>query len=209
MDRTRAYGLGACGGVVVVALVPLLVALSDRDEIGPPDVFPRWLVFGLLFLVPGIVGALGVRRRDAALLVGAAGATVPIGFLSVATMPILIPALLFVAAAAATQAATARRAWLVAVAVVGLTIGALGGLLANTETRCWLAFATPTGLAYRVVPEAETEKPIGGPGGPVAAGCDGGTLTVRGAGLAAVLAIGAVALAVVAPRPRQPAAGDG
>jgi hypothetical protein len=96
-------------------------------------------------------------------------------------------------------------------AVVGLMTGAYVGLLANTETRCWLGFDTPTGLVYRDATEAETQLPIGGPGGPVAAGCDGGALTVRGAGLAAALAIGAVALAVVAPRshPSSRAAADG
>jgi hypothetical protein len=211
MDRARTYGRGACGGVVIVAFVPLLVAFENRDAIGPAEIPPRWLVLGLLILVPAIVGALGVRRRDGALLVAAAGACLPIGVLSVATMPILIPALLFLVAAPATGTAVRRRTWLVPVAIVGLTIGAYAGLLVNTETRCWLGFESPTGIVYRDATRAETELPIGGPGGPVAAGCHGGALTVRGAGLAAVLAIGAVALAVVAPRPirRYPAAAGG
>lgn len=203
MDRARAYGLGACGGVVIVAFVPLSIALGNPDAIGPAEAIPRWLVLGLLILVPAIIGFLGVRRRDASLLVAAAGACLPIGVLSVATMPILVPALLYLIAASATRSAAARRAWLMPVAVSGLMIGAYAGLLANTETRCWLGFDTPAGREYRDATEAETERPIGGPGGPIAAGCDGGALTVRGTGLAAVLAIGAVALAVRAPRPRS------
>jgi hypothetical protein len=182
--------------------VPSLVAFDNRDIIGPAEPLPRWLVLGLLILVPAIVGALGVRRRDAALLVAAAGACLPVGVLSVATMPILIPALLFLAAASAAQTAVVPRAWLVPVAVVGLMIGAYVGLLANTETRCWLGFDSPAGLVYRDATEAEVERPLGEPGGPVAAGCDSGALTIRGIGLAAVLAAGAVAAAAAAPGPR-------
>ena len=202
MDQVRAYGLAACGGVGVVAFVPLLVAARAPAGIGPPETLPRWLVLGMVIAAPAIVGAIGVRRRDRALLIAAAGLCLPLSMLSVATLPLAIPALLFLVAALSAEAALPRSAWLVTVAVVGLGVGSLVGLLDNTETRCWLAFDTPTGLAYRDATEAETEQPIGGPGGPIAAGCDGGALTIRGVGLAAVLAIGAVGLAIAAPRPR-------
>jgi hypothetical protein len=56
-----------------------------------------------------------------------------------------------------------------------------------------------------MVSQTETTQMMGGAGQPVGGGCDGGALTVRGVGLAAVLAIGAIALAFGAPKPRQPA----
>jgi hypothetical protein len=200
MDRLRAYGFGACAGILVVALVPLLVAISRPDPLGPPDLVPRWLVLGLAIAVPALIGAIGTRQRDPALLIAAACLCLPFGILSFATIPILIPAVLLVVAAASVDGSRGRLGWLRAIAIVALGVGALTGLLGTTETRCWLAFDSPSGMSYRVATEAEAGGPIGGPGGPVAAGCDGGALTMLGATLWASLTLVGLVLAVASPR---------
>jgi len=200
MDRLRAYGFGACAGILVVALVPLLVAVRWPDPFGPPDLVPRWLVLGLAIAVPALIGAIGTRHRDPALLVAAACLCVPFGILSAATIPILIPAVLLVVAAASADGSGGLPGWLRAIAIVALGVGALAGLLGTTETRCWLAFDSRSAMTYRGVTEAEAGRPIGGPGGPVAAGCDSGTLTMRGATLWASLTLVGVVLAVASPR---------
>jgi hypothetical protein len=111
---------------------------------------------------------------------------------------------LFVLAAVGGTRPARRATWIVAVAIAGLSLGAFVGLLANTEAQCWVAYRADGGYVYREVPEVETQQQMGLPGQPVAGGCDGGTLTVRGVGLAAVLAIGSIALAFGAPKPRRP-----
>jgi hypothetical protein len=201
MDRVRAFGLAASGGVAVVAVMVCAIGSSSGGTYSPPDSVPRGVVLALLFSVPGVIGLVGVRRRDRALLVAAAVASLVPSALSVATLPLVIPAILFIVSAADATASTRRPTWLVATAIVALGIGSLVGLLATTETRCWLAYNTPNGVVTRDATERDVEGPLGGPGGPFAGGCDGGALTVRGAGLALVLAIGSAVLAFAAPRP--------
>ena len=206
MDRLRIFGLAAAGGVLAVARIVLVVGSRAGDDIGPPETVPRGLVLGLLVSVPAVIGLLGVVRRDPVLLIAAAGASLGAGLTlaSIVTLPLVIPALLFVLAAVGGTAPARRATWIVAVAIAGLQVGALAGLLANPEVKCWVAYPSDGGYVYRVVPQSETTQTMGGPGQPVAGGCDGGALTVRGVGLAAVLAIGAVAPSFVAPRPRSP-----
>jgi hypothetical protein len=206
MDRLRTFGLAAAGGVLAVATIVFVVGSQSGGDIGPPAVVPRGLALGLLVSVPAIIGLLGVVRRDPVLLIAAAGASLGAGLTlaSIVTLPLVIPALLFVLAAVGGTAPARRATWLIAGAIVGLQIGALVGLVANTEAQCWVAYESDTGLVYRQVSEAETQQLMGGAGLPVAGGCDGGALTVRGVGLAAVLVIGSIALAFGAPRPLQP-----
>jgi len=208
MDRLRTFGLAATGGVLVVATIVLVVGSQSGGDIGPPETAPRGLVLGLLVSVPAVIGFVGVRRRDPVLLIAAAGASLGAGLTlaSIVTLPLVIPALLFVLAAVGGTAPARRATWIVAVAIAGLSLGALVGLVANAETQCWVAYPSDGGYVYRQVPEAETQQVMGGAGMPVAAGCGGGALTVRGVGLAAVLAIGSIALAFGAPKPRQVAA---
>jgi hypothetical protein len=191
---------------VAVATVVLVVGSRSSGDIGPPETVPRGLVLGLLVSVPAIIGVLGVVRRDPVLLIAAAGASLAAGLTlaSIITLPLVIPALLFVLAAVGGIAPARRATWIVAVAIAGLSFGALVGLLANTETQCWVAYPSDGGYVYRQVPEEETQQQMGGAGQPVGGGCDGGALTVRGVGLAAVLAIGSIALAIGAPKTRQP-----
>lgn len=205
MDGLRTFGVAGVGGSVVIALVPAVVAAQAPALMAPPDPIPRWLVLGLIMLVPAVVGAIGVRWRNRAVLVASAGACLPVSILSIATLPIVIPALLFLAAARAAGPTAPRRSWLAAVAIVVLVGSSLFGLITSTETRCWLAFEGPSGMEFRIVTEADAGQPLGGPGGPVAAGCDGGQFAARSVGLAAVLGAGAVAVAFAATRRRPPA----
>ena len=202
MDRVRTYGLGGAGGVLVIATVVFAIGSRSGGDPPPPEALPRGLVIGLLLAVPALIAAIGVRRRDAVLFAGAGGASLAPAWLSIATIPLVIPALmLLIAGGSAVRPARARR-WLVALALVGLQVGAIFALFGTTEQRCWLGYDSPSGLVYRPATEAKVGGPMGLPGGPVAGGCDGGALTERGVAMAGVLAIGALAVAFGAPRPR-------
>jgi hypothetical protein len=205
MDRVLTYGLAGVGGIFVVATVVLGIAGRDAGDVAPPEAIPRGLVLGLLFSVPAVIGAIGVRRRDAVLLAAAGVAALAPAWLSVATLPLVIPALLLlVASGSATRPGRARQ-WLVALAVVGLQAGAIAGLLGTTEPRCWVAYPSGGGYEYRFVPVYEGLE-MGGPGQPVAGGCDGGALTERGVALAGVLGVGALTVAFGVPK-RRPVVG--
>jgi hypothetical protein len=204
MDRLRTFGLAGAGGIFVIsAVVTALGTRADGGSPGPPTI-PRGIVIGLLLAVPAIVALVGVRRRDRVLLTAAGFAVLAPFWLSYATLPLVIPGLLlFVAAGAATQPTDVER-WLVAFAIVGLEVGAIWALLGNTETRCWLAYETADGgLVYQPATPGVEGQILGLPNGPVASGCDGGALTERGAALAGVLAIGALAVAFGVPARRR------
>ena len=203
MDRVRTYGLAGVGGVFVVATVVVGIAGRDAGELSPPEVIPRGFVLGLLLGVPAVIGAIGVRRRDAALLVAAGLAALVPAWLSVITLPLVIPAVALLVAAANATRPERLTGWLLTVAIVALQVGALVAPFTNTEQRCWLAYESPAGLVYREATEAESHGPFGLPGGPVGSSCDGGALTERGVALAAVLAIGALALVGASSRRRR------
>lgn len=201
IDRAWVFGIAASGGVVVITLVISASAARSGGDIGPPSASLRSVVVGLLLVLPGIVGLIGALRRDRALLVGAALGCLVVVPLSYAALPYPIPAAMFLFAATDPSCSARRWTWLIGAAIVALALGSFAGLLANTEERCWVAFERTNGLVYQDVVEAETHE-LGGPGGPIAAGCDGGALTARGVALAGALWIGAVGLAIAAPRPR-------
>ncbi len=100
----------------------------------------------------------------------------------------------------------------VGLAVTGLVAGAIVALFLTTETTCWSARSTPSGLVYERTPMnmanggSSEIVPIGADSGIVASGCGGGQLTLEGAALAGVLAGGAIGLAglsaVAQPRGR-------
>ena len=188
-------------------IATIVVALGSRSdsEFSAPEAVPRGLVLGGLFVVPAIVAALGVLRRDAVLLAASGIAALAPAWLSIATLPLIIPALLLLIASGAAPRPQRAAGWILALAIVGLQVGALAALLGTTETRCWVAYASGEGYVYRVVPEPETSQTMGGPGQPVGGGCDGGSLTERGATLAGVLAVGALAIAFGLPSRRRAA----
>jgi hypothetical protein len=183
--------------------VVLGIAGRDAGDVAPPEATPRGLVLGLLFSVPAMIAAIGVRRRDAVLLAAAGLAALLPAWLSVATLPLVIPAALLLVASGSATRPGRRRQWLVALAVVGLQAGAIAGLLGTTEPRCWVAYPAGDGYEYRFVPVSNQGQEMGGPGQPVAGGCDGGALTQRGVALSSVLAVGALAVAFGVPKRRR------
>lgn len=243
--------LGTMAVVAQVVMVGLLVgiAAAARTEFpNPPEPVPRALALGLLFVLPAIVGGIGVAGRDRALLAAAAILTSAGSVLAFSgvTLIFLAPALIFAVAAGEPEvppssqrrplvvtalvlligsvivtvavlklgiftlpllgvlllAASLARirpirvpvgSALVVTAVVAAGIGAGLALFGMTETRCWQARQTETGIEYQIVPESAMSGPMGGD--IIAAGCDSGVFTVRGAGIAAVLGLCAVGVA--------------
>ena len=86
------------------------------------------------------------------------------------------------------------------IAVVGLVLGAMFAALTNTQTICWNARSTPTGVVYERIPVQQEFGPIGGDTGIVASGCAGGQPTIEGTALTSILLVGAIAIAAEAAR---------
>ena len=206
MDRVRTYGLAGVGGTLVIAAIVFAVANRSDSDLAPPEAINRGIVLGLLIALPAAIAALGVWRRDRVLFIAAAAATLPFAGLSVVTLPLFITALMFILAGAAAAGPRRRARWLQAVAIGVLQVGAIASLWGTTETRCWAAYPSGSGYEYRFVPTSNEGLEMGGPGQPVAGGCDGGALTERGAAVAGVLVIGELAIAVMSARRR---AGNG
>lgn len=175
--------------------------------IGPSDHLERGAVLGLLFAVPGVIAAFGVRSGRPALLVAAVVMDMAGVVLSFATLIFVVPAGLFVAHAAASARGPVRggaavRAAIVGAALIALVIGAGTALLTTTESRCWTAYSTPTGTVYRFSPYVGNGVEVTVPLDAVGSGCDTGVLSAEGEATAAVLALGAIALAGFAGRRR-------
>ena len=206
---------GIYGVAVQLALALFLVAFvgaQGTGELGPSDHIQRGFVLGLLFAVPGVIAALGVRGSRPSLLVAAVVMDMAGVLLSFATLVFVVPAGMFIAHAAATATMPPRlsavvRSAVVGVAVIALVVGAGIALLTTTESRCWTAYNSPTGMRYTFSPyvdSGETSVPTDA----VAAGCDTGLLSAQGEATAAALAIGAIVLAGLAARRRpEPAEG--
>lgn len=89
---------------------------------------------------------------------------------------------------------------LIAIATIGLVLGALFAALANTQTICWNGRQTPAGIVYERIPVTNEFGPIGLETGIVSSGCAGGQPTIEGAALTAIFLVGAIAIAVQAAR---------
>jgi hypothetical protein len=181
----------------------------------------------IIFLVPALLFAAAAgagETRSAARsattwrfgrLVAFAVLAVPVVVLAVLTLGIfVVPAIVLlvlaieIARGAAPTSVGNQLAGLgIAAVVAGLVIGSGFMLFAMTETRCWEAYQTPSGIEYRTVPETEGTVVQSGPD-QIAGGCDSGALTPRGAALAALLSGGAIGVAALAARSRGSAAPD-
>jgi hypothetical protein len=210
----RRLGLAAAGIIAglalwVAAISAGLVGDLVSDDLGPPAVVPRPILLGALLMLPALVSAIGAIRRSHPILIAAGVLCLAQSFTSFAgvSIPFLVPAVLLLALGGnGGSAETPRRAIVGGFLVVVLGLAAWVAPFALTETSCWVARAGADGtLIYAPVPVAENATDgsgswtigLGPDPSEVATGCDGGTLTVQGAALAAVFAIGAVAVAAL------------
>lgn len=179
----------AFSGVTLLYLAPALLFLRAGSELDPPDAAPppQWRP----------------ARVAVAVLV-----SIPIAWVLIRTLGIAgIVVLVLVAGLGRglslrpeTRPRLQARSGALALAVVGLVVAAWIGVFASTETRCWIARQTPSGIEYESHPA---------PSGPsqsvtierdeVAAGCDGGSVTVQGGLIAFALGAAAVTGAAFVP----------
>lgn len=210
----RRLGLGAAAiiagyAVFVAAVSAGLIGDLVGDDLGPPELVPRPILLGGLLLVPAFIAVIGALRRSHPILIAAGVLCLAQSFVSFAgvSLPFLVPAfLLLVLGASGASANVPRRAILGGVLVIVLGFAAWVAPFALTETSCWVARAGADGtLIYAPIPvPAGADFGAGGGQGElgvrpdeIGTGCDGGTLTVQGAALAAVFGIGAVAVAAL------------
>jgi hypothetical protein len=203
----RRLGLGAAAIIAGYALVVAAIsANATAGELRPPETVPAPVRLAVLFLLPAFVAAIGAIRRSRPILVAAGVLCLAQSWVSFSgvTIPFMVPAFLLIALGARSDDAKAsRRAMVGGVVVVVVGFAMWVAPFAMTATTCWVAETGADGtIVSRQVPETETQTL-----GPteVGAGCDGGTVTVQGVALAAVLWIGAVAVAAWASAaPRAP-----
>ena len=156
------------------------------------------------------MAVIGAVRRSPPILIAAGVlclAQSSVSFSGV-SIPFIVPAFLLLAlGVGAGSAEVPRRALAGGVLIIVLGFAAWVAPFAMTVTSCWVARAgadvTPI---YAPIPVPDGAD-FGAGGGHVdlgvepdeiGSGCDGGTLTFRGAALAAVFGIGAVAVAALA-----------
>jgi hypothetical protein len=198
--------LGAISGrrVLLVAAGILCLCLSVLAFSGVTLIL---LVPALLFLRASVLDTADRPARQAPnplRLLALVALAVPVALLAVSRLGIfgLLPLVAFGGLAAGLGRNGALRARprdaLVGFVVVGLVLGATYAAFAFTQTVCWNARQTPTGLVYERIPVTDESGPIGGETGIVASGCSSGEPTIEGTALVGVLLIGAVAISAVA-----------
>jgi len=177
----RRVGFGSAAIIVGYAVViGFISANAGSGDPGPPTL-ARPISLAVLLMLPAAIAVIATIRRSRPLFVAAGTLCLAQSFIaySLVTIPFVVPAVL----------------------LLGLGIGAWISLLALTETVCWVARAGADGaLIYSGIP-VSNEGTLGP--GDVASGCDGGVTTVEGLALAAILAIGAIAIAEFSSRRTQ------
>ena len=198
---------GRLASVTQLVFAGLIGGISALAGDLSPDFVPRWLVLVLVYGLPGVIGLLGVLARRPMLLIAAgltsgAGAVVA---MSGVTLIFLVPAILFLYGSARVTEPSrgARRgSWAnslvqvgLAAAIIVLVVGAGASALLNTDSACWTEYRTPAGA--RIVLMPFSTEGVAVPVGASSVSCSTGLISVRGVGLAGVLAGSALALAAV------------
>jgi hypothetical protein len=217
----RRLGLAVAGIIAglalwVAAISAGLVGDLVGDDLGPPELVPRPVLLGALLMVPAVIAAIGALRRSRPILIAAGVLCLAQSFVSFAgvSLPFLVPAFVLLAlGASGGSGESPRRAVVAGVLVIALGFAAWVAPFATTGTSCWVARAGADGtLIYAPMPVPDGADSGSGSfqlgATEVASGCDGGTMTIEGATLAAIFGIGAVAVAALAsmtlaPRPRE------
>jgi len=200
----RRVGFGSAAIIVGYAVViGFISANAGSGDPGPPTL-ARPISLAVLLMLPAAIAVIATLRRSRPLFVAAGTLCLAQSFIaySLVTIPFVVPAVLLLSLAGSVDSPpSSRRGVIGGLAVIGLGIGAWISLLALTETVCWIARAGADGaLIYSWIP-VSNEGTLGP--GDVASGCDGGVTTVEGLALAAILAIGAIAIAEFSSRRTQ------
>lgn len=210
----RAQFIGRLAGATQFVFAVILgVVASLHFE---PSAVSRGTAIVATFALPGIVGLIGTASRRPALLL-AAGLTSGVGSViafSGVTLIFLAPATMFLFAAVEMVAASVARGtstrggWIggvarlgLASAIVVLVVGAGASALLVTDSACWTTTPTPLGLRIDTTPYTDGPIEIRDVG--VSVECATGLISLRGAGLGALLGASAVGLALLAARRRD------
>ncbi len=198
----RRLGLFAAVLIVAFGLFVAVLPLLLYDDPRSPWWAYRPVALFALFSVPAAIAVIGTIWRRPSLLVTAGVICLAQAYVSfsLVTVGFLVPAILLVVLGVGGHGPDTkpepRRAHVAAVAVIALTVAAWVATLGMTEEVCWTSTAGPDGsLRYERVAVSDVMTVLPGQS---ASGCDGGTLTVEGMGVGAVLAIGAIAIASAA-----------
>ena len=188
----------AFSGVTIIFLVPALlfaVAAGAGETRGAARSASAWHVWRLVaFAVPAVPIVVF--------------AVLTLGIFVVPAIVLLVLAIEIARGAARTSVGHQLAGLGIAAVVGGLVIGSGLALFSMTETRCWAAYQTPSGIEYRTMPVVEGGVVQAG-SDQIAGGCDSGELTPRGAALAALLSGGAIGIAALAVRSRGSASSPG
>ena len=204
-------GLGAAAIIAGYALVVAAISAgATSGELRPSELVPTPARLALMFLLPAVIAAIGAIRRSAPLLIAAGVLCLAQSFVAFSgvTIPFIVPAILLLVLGGRSggpgETPSGERVGGVAVIFLGLAMWVAPYAL--TETTCWVARPGPDGsIVYSSIPRTDTVTL-----GPtdLGSGCDGGTISVQGAAIAAVFGVGAVAIAVLASR-TSPAPNEG
>jgi hypothetical protein len=169
----------AFSGVTLVFLIPALLFL--RSAVSSAGGLPRPMRPARLLVIAALAGPVAVATILTAGIFGVLILTA-IGGLGSALLNRSRPGPRFSAVDA-----------IAGIGVIAFVIGAWFALLGTTEEVCWVAHASPTGaITYERIPRTSS---ISLGVGEVAGGCDGGTYTLPGIGVASILIVGALGLA--------------
>lgn len=103
-SASRAGLIATATAAALVAMLGLIMTVSaaNREGLGPPATIPAWLPLGLLYSAPAVIGWLGARDDRGSLLAAAGLLYLPLAVFAFSgvTVPFLLPALLYLRAAA-------------------------------------------------------------------------------------------------------------
>jgi hypothetical protein len=210
---SRAAWLGRLAAAIQVIFGAFLGGVGSLAF--EPGFVPRGGILFLLFALPGMVGLIGVTQRRSTLVLAAALSCFVGAFLAFSgvTLILLIPAALFLVSAgglavrwrpwsaAALLGGVGRLA--AAAVVVMLLVGAGAAALTVTDAGCWSQYPSGAGIRVELAPYSTGETEV--PAGATVTGCTTGLISARGVGLAGLLGAGALGLALLVARRRDPA----
>lgn len=163
----------------LAAMLAILAAVA-HDGMGPSPAIPSWVPLGILYGAPAVIGWLGAVTRRGPLLVAAGVLYLPLAVLAFSgvTLPFLLPALLYLRAAAGHRSpvaasrglAPSRRRALVILAVSAVSAPIVVWIVLASGLVGVLGLVIAAGLAQGVVPsgrpsEAEPVAAAAAPGG--------------------------------------------